>query len=429
MRESPPERDEIDDVRRTRASLAAVGLLLLAGGASLMPRRETPASLPAPATPPPVVATQPAPTPPKPPATPTRAPEHLLLELTLDTGCSSENPEEDERALAAELTEAWKTHDATQLVRTIHEQAHAHGEPLDIHLLIAVAAAESAGRPAVVSPTGAAGLYQLMPAEVLRDGGGPLALSADDALGQRAYLSKKPAGDVARIATQLYASGCSDEGIERAQKQLDLAKSLRRDGYEDVLLLSSVAPKGFLDEFESRDLRNAALLDEFQSILDDGAAPKRVLDIQRRARARYDKIYGEQIRTWERARTTLIKRRDAAIRGHFHEKPSRVLTRDPYAAAEALGDLDVRFSPTESFQYFIATLARKREEAALHMGETVGDTCVAPTGAVVRLYNGGLPTLLRIRAGIQRVTENDVYERRVLTCYTHLQTAPLHGGR
>lgn len=405
-------------IHRTRHELLRLGSAVLAGGLVLgaagrvlrepITRADDPLLVP--------IARAVLPTPTATPA-PTPVPRRSVHRAAAVNPIPAE-PDSLDIALAASLGNRWRTVEAPRLVATLRREADAWGEDLDLPLLLSISASETAGRILSISPTGAVGPYQLMPAEALHDPSTPVLLTADDALGLRAYITKKPLADAMRIVRLLGTSRAApDTARERAFRQLDVAKAVRRDGFDDLSRLAPHAPEGFLDEAERLDSVNAEVLRELEQLLSGGAQKAELEQFALGLRRSYHGRLEEQRASWARASKKLTKRRDALIRRYPRSY-------DQYRLAEELAKHDVRFSPTAAFPLFIGTLERKRNDAVIlrTILEEDADLPPVPDPLQIRLYNAGLGTTARRKIGLLESRENDLYEKRVLRLVEQLSS-------
>jgi hypothetical protein len=359
---------------------------------------------PPPALPAPTVVAAPTPPPPvdPPPAEPSKA-TPTLMEAADASITHREN------ALARELSTMW-TRNPDELVHVIDDASRAAKVTPSVTLLLAIAHAETNGKILDVSEAGAVGLAQATPIACRQEQiDGKLFVTADYTLGARAYIMKKPLGDADRIATLVLDHYGDRKTLKRARRLLDAAKSLRREGVDELDLLDVWAGDSFFQGVKKMDKHNLRVLNELAGLLDHGS--KRDLKAFRnRARSEYRALLDKQRRAWRDYEYDLADRRDAKLAAHFHENADVVKKTRPYEAGELLAEeLDVRFSPTKMSAFLVRHLERKSEEAQkLAKSESEVESMTAA------LYNGGAHNVKRMLAGlIASLPETERYMRKV----------------
>jgi hypothetical protein len=361
-----------------------------------------------PTLPPPAVTVSPAavvPAPPPvdpPPAEPSQATPTLMQ--AADASISHR-----EKALARELSTMW-TRNPDDLVRVIDDASRAAPVSPSVTMLLAIAHAETNGKILDVSEAGAVGLAQATPIACRQEQiEGKMFVTADYTVGARAYIMKKPLGDADRIASLVLDHYGDKKTLKRGKRLLEAARSLRREGVDELDLLDVWAGDSFFQGVKKMDKHNLRVLNELADLLDHGN--KRDLRAFRnRARSEYRALLDTQRRTWSDYEFDLADRRDAALTAHFHENADVVKKTRPYEAGELLAtELDVRFSPTKMASFLVRHLEHKSEEAQkLAKSESDVETMTAA------LYNGGSHNVKRMLAGlIASLPETERYMRKV----------------
>jgi hypothetical protein len=373
------------------AVAVVVGVVFL-GSHCIQPRHETVVQQSL-ATPQPAPA--PAPVPEPPPSPPSSAVPTL-------GEAGQEKIERRVKTLAAELGKMWTRH-PEELVSVIDDASRSDPKSPSVTLLLAIAHAETNGKILDVSEAGAVGLAQATPIACRQEQiDGKLFVTADYTLGARAYILKKPLGDADRVATLVLDHYGDKTTLKKAKKLLVAAKSLRREGVDELDLLDVWAGDSFFDGVKKMDRHNLRVLNE----LDDLKA------FRNRARSEYRALLDKQRRAWTDYLYDLAGRRDALLVSHFHEKADVVKKSRPYEAGEFLADeLDVRFSPTKMAGFLVRHLERKSVEAhKLAKGKNE----VEVERMTAALYNGGSHNVKRMLAGlIASLPETERYMRKV----------------
>jgi len=234
-------------------------------------------------------------------------------------------------------------------------------------------------------------------------------VTADYTTGARAYILKKPLGDADRIATMMLDHFGDRETLRRAKRLLKAAKSLRREGVDELDLLDVWAGDSFFAGVKKMDKHNQRVLEELGTLL-DRPNKRELRAFRNRARSEYRALLDMQRRTWTDYEYDLAERRDAVLAKHFHENADLVKKTKPYEAGELLADeLDVRFSPTKMASFLVRHLERKEQEAQklAKSEEDVEEMTAA-------LYNGGSHNVKRMLAGlIASLPETERYMHKV----------------
>ena len=330
-----------------------------------------------------------------------------------------------ENVLARELSTMW-TRNPDELVRVIDDASRAAKVSPSVTLLLAIAHAETNGKILDVSEAGAVGLAQATPIACRQEQiDGKMFVTADYTVGARAYILKKPLGDADRIATLVLDHYGDKKTLKKAKRLLGAARSLRREGVDELDLLDVWAGDSFFDGIRKMDKHNLHVLNELEDLLNHGS--KRELRAFRtRARAEYRALLDKQRRTWTDYLYDLAGRRDALLVAHFRENADVVKKTKPYEAGEFLADeLDVRFSPTRMSGFLVRHLERKSEEAQkLAKSQTDVERMTAA------LYNGGSHNVKRMLAGlIASLPETERYMRKVPATRRRLDSVVVAAAR
>jgi hypothetical protein len=317
--------------------------------------------------------------------------------------------EKREHALAGELSHMW-TSNSAELVSVVDDAARNVPQSPSVTLLLAIAHAETNGKILDVSEAGAVGLAQATPIAIKQeDFSGPMFVTADYLTGARAYIMKKPLGDADRIATLVLDHYGDRKTLKKAKRLLAAAKSLRREGVDELELLDVWAGDSYFAGIRKMDKHNQRVLEELDHLLARGS--KRDLKAFRnRSRSEYRALLDTQRRTWTDYEYDLAGRRDALLAAHFHEDADTVKKSKPYEAGEFLADaLDVRFSPTKMAAFLVRHLEHKSEEAQ-KLAKSQSDV----ERMTAALYNGGAHNVKRMLAGlIASLPETEQYMRKV----------------
>jgi hypothetical protein len=302
------------------------------------------------------------------------------------------------------------TRNPDELVRVIDDASRAAPVSPSVTLLLAIAHAETNGKILDVSEAGAVGLAQGTPIACRQEQvDGKLFVTADYTTGARSYIMKKPLGDADRIATLVLDKFGDPKTLKHAKRLLKAAKSLRREGVDELDLLDIWAGDSFFQSVKQMDKHNLRVLNELEGLLDRGSK-KELRAFRNRARSEYRALRDKQRLAWMEYEYDLADRRDALLVAHFHERADVVKKSRPYEAGEFLAEeLDVRFSPTKMAAFLVRHLERKSEEAQkLAKSEREVERMTAA------LYNGGAHNVKRMLAGlIARLPETENYMRKV----------------
>ncbi|PYQ27219.1 MAG: hypothetical protein DMF56_20810 [Acidobacteria bacterium] len=312
------------------------------------------------------------------------------------------------KALAHELTHMW-TRNPEELVVVIDDAARSMPSAPSVTLLLAIAHAETNGKILDVSEAGAVGLAQATPVAYRQEKfDGKLFVTKDYLVGSRAYIMKKPLGDADTIAT-LIVDHDSPATRAKARRLLAAAKSLRREGIDELDLLDPYASKGYFDEIKREDAHNKSVLKKLDKLIDNGSRAE-LRTFRNDVRKEYRALKATQLATWARYQKDLIAKRDRVLEKHFQMKAAKVKKEMAYEASEYLGEhLDDRFSAKSMAKFLVRHLDRKTAEAR-KLAESEDDV-EAMTAA---LYNGGSHNVKRMLAGLIRsLPETEKYMRKV----------------
>lgn len=310
-------------------------------------------------------------------------------------------------ALAEELGRLY-THYPTELVNLVETTAGKTPGSPPVTLLLSIAYAETSGDVLDVSEAGAVGLAQATPIAYRQERtDGKLFVTKDYLTGARAYIMKKPLHDADVIATMVLDD---PKSVDDARALLARAMELRREGVDDLQLLTPFATESYYDSIKEADAHNLEVLETLGKFLDNGnrVALKNLRD---GARSEYREMLHTQGVTWARYQHDLAAARDRLLKKHFKADPRAVRRQMPYAAGEYLAkNLDARFSPYVMAEFLVHHLARKASEAA-----ALDATSPARTEELTAaLYNGGSHNVKRMLAGlITYLPETENYMRKV----------------
>jgi len=312
-------------------------------------------------------------------------------------------------ALAREMADMW-TRNPEELVVVIDDAARSMPSAPSVTLLLAIAHAETNGKILDVSEAGAVGLAQATPVAYHQEGlDGTIFVTKDYLIGARAYIMKKPLGDADTIASMIVDKD-TPATRKKAQRLLKAAKDLRREGIDELSLLSPYASEKYFKDIERMDEHNKAVLTRLGRMLDKGASRGQLRSFRNDTRKEYRALKETQVRTWARYQTDLIAKRDRMLEKHFGMDHKIVKKTMAYEASEYLGaELDDRFSAKSMARFLVRHLDRKTEEARqLAKSEKEVEAMTAA------LYNGGSHNVKRMLAGlIRRLPETDKYMRKV----------------
>src|SRR5205085_3778682 len=198
-----------------------------------------------------------------------------------------------------------------ELVRVIDDASRAAPVTPSVTLLLAIAHAETNGKILDVSEAGAVGLAQATPIACRQEQiDGKMFVTADYTTGARAYILKKPLGDADRIATMMLDHFGDRETLRRAKRLLKAAKSLRREGVDELDLLDVWAGDSFFAGVKKMDKHNQRVLEELGTLL-DRPNKRELRAFRNRARSEYRALLDMQRRTWTDYEYDLAERRDA----------------------------------------------------------------------------------------------------------------------
>ncbi|HVR43838.1 MAG TPA: hypothetical protein VMS56_10395 [Thermoanaerobaculia bacterium] len=314
-----------------------------------------------------------------------------------------------ERALAEELATLW-TRDAGRLVHVL-SRAAAEGGSDRLTLLLAIAHAETNGRILLVSEAGAVGLAQATPVAYIAEGfTGPLHVTDDYLRGSRAYIMKKPLGDVARIASMLLEAGPDERIGGKAAEMLADAFRYRREGVDELLLLERWGDEAWLEAIRRDEQRNLRMLTDLEAVLGRGAPRPELEEIHERARSGYRSEIELQRTSWRRYQRDLLARRDAVLRARFGGDPEAIAKSRAYEAGVVLAsELDERFSPPAMARFLVQHVDTKLGQA-----RALGAPDESLERLTAALYNGGGHNVKRMRSGlIVSLPETERYSAKV----------------
>jgi len=391
-------------MRRQLPWLAAVILPFCAGAlayVALMPDVPTPAR-------PPAIRQVSIEAPP--PAAPELPPSEPSAAVPTLSQSAKHEIEQREHALATELRKMWTT-DPEQLVNVVDNASMNAPDSPSVSMLLAIAHAETNGHILDVSEAGAVGLAQATPVAIRQENmfdDGKMFVTTDYLVGSRAYIMKKPLGDADTIASLVVAHD-TPETRAKAQRLLDSAFKLRREGVDELALLEIFASDRYPKSVEDADQHNLSVLQRLKTLLKHGSRAQ-LRAFRDKTRREYRALKQTQVVTWARYQHDLIAKRDRMLEQHFHAPAKRIWKEDPYEAGEYLGDaLDVRFSATKQAAFLVRHLERKAQEAKKLAGEegNVNEMTAA-------LYNGGSHNVKRMLAGlIGSLPETQNYMKKV----------------
>jgi hypothetical protein len=311
-------------------------------------------------------------------------------------------------ALAREMADMW-TRNPEELVVVIDDAARSMPSAPSVTLLLAIAHAETNGKILDVSEAGAVGLAQATPVAYHQEEmEGKVFVNKDYLLGSRAYIMKKPLGDADTIASMIVDKDTPARRA-RAKELLKSAKSLRREGIDELDLLAPHALPRYFAEIKRMDEHNKAVLSHLGRLLDKGSRAQ-LRGFRNETRKEYRALKQQQIATWARYQKVLIAKRDRMLEEHFGLDAQTVKRTMAYEASEYLGEnLDDRFSAKSMARFLVHHLDRKSTEAR-KLAKSDRDV-EAMTAA---LYNGGSHNVKRMLAGLIRtLPETEKYMRKV----------------
>jgi hypothetical protein len=311
-------------------------------------------------------------------------------------------------ALARAMGEMW-TRNPEELVVVIDDAARSMPTAPSVTLLLAIAHAETNGMILDVSEAGAVGLAQATPVAYQQEKmEGKLFVTKDYLIGSRAYIMKKPLGDADTIASMLVDDDTPARRA-KAQRLLESAKELRREGIDELALLDPFASEKYFDDIEVMDAHNKAVLNRLGKLLDNGSRAQ-LREFRNDTRTEYRALKQTQLTSWVKYQKALIAKRDAMLEAHFEMDHKTVKRTMAYEASEYLGEhLDDRFSAKSMARFLVQHLDRKGVEARKYASSD--EDIEAWTAA---LYNGGSHNVKRMLAGLIRtLPETEKYMRKV----------------
>jgi hypothetical protein len=260
-----------------------------------------------------------------------------------------------------------------------------------------------------VSEAGAVGLAQATPVAYRQEGlDGKLFVTRDYLVGSRAYIMKKPLGDADTIATMIVDRD-TPATRKKAKRLLRSAKELRREGIDELDLLSPYASAKYFEDTKEKDAHNRAVLKKLDRLLESGSRAE-IRAFRNEVRREYRALKETQIVSWKRYQDALIAKRDDMLEEHFGLDERTVKQTMAYEASEYLGEhLDDRFSAKSMARFLVIHLDRKVGEARKLARR---DADVEKMTAA--LYNGGSHNVKRMLAGLIRtLPETEKYMRKV----------------
>jgi len=311
-------------------------------------------------------------------------------------------------ALAREMADMW-TRNPEELVVVIDDAARSMPSAPSVTLLLAIAHAETNGMILDVSEAGAVGLAQATPVAYHQEEmDGKLFVTRDYLIGSRAYIMKKPLGDADMIASMIVDKD-TPARRKKAKRLLASAKTLRREGIDELDLLAPHASKKYFADIKKMDDHNKAVLSRLGRLLDKGSRAQ-LRAFRNETRKEYRALKEKQMTSWVRYQKELIAERDRMLEEHFGMDDQLVKRTMAYEASEYLGEnLDDRFSAKSMARFLVRHLDRKSTEArqlARNEREIEGMTAA--------LYNGGSHNVKRMLAGLIRtLPETEKYMRKV----------------
>ncbi len=323
---------------------------------------------------------------------------------------SNEQTEDRIQALAKEMAEMW-TRDPEELVVAIDDAARSTPSSPSVTLLLAIAHAETNGMILDVSEAGAVGLAQATPVAYHQEGfDGKLFVTSDYLVGARAYIMKKPLGDADTIASMVVEKD-NAKTRAKAKRLLRSAKELRREGIDELDLLSPYAAERYFKKIKSMDEHNKAVLTHLGKLLESGSRAQ-LRAFRNETRTEYRALKQTQIDSWVRYQKELIAERDQMLEEHFGMDDKYVKKAMAYEASEYLGEhLDDRFSAKSMSRFLVKHLDRKATEAR-KLAKGASEKRIEEMTAA--LYNGGSHNVKRMLAGLIRtLPETEKYMKKV----------------
>lgn len=315
-----------------------------------------------------------------------------------------------------EMRRLW-IRDPDLLLETINAARVHPGDP-PLSFLLAIAHAETNGRPLLTSEAGAVGLAQATPsAFLIEEQEGPMFVTRDYVEGMRAYVLKKPLGDAVAIASA--ALGERRAPPSRALPLIEEARRLSSVGVEEVRLLRPWYGERLDALLAADQTRNEAVLDALERVIRTGDRAS-IEEFRDGVRRDYRALLDLQRRMWKKYQSELDSKRDRLLVEAFGSGARELRGAVAYNAGEYLArELDARFSPSQSAAFLVRHLERKMLEADSIVG---GAEDITPLAAA--LYNGGAHNVLRMRAGlIESLPETDRYAEKVPATRRRLASA------
>ena len=347
---------------------------------------------------------------PKPVFVPEPPPAEPSSEVPTLVQVSNQQTELRIKALAAEMADMW-TRDPEELVVAIDDAARSTPSAPSVTLLLAIAHAETNGMILDVSEAGAVGLAQATPVAYRQENlGGKLFVTSDYLIGSRAYIMKKPLGDADTIASMVVDKD-TPAVRKKAKRLLASAKELRREGIDELDLLSPYAAKRYYTRIEAMDDHNKAVLTKLGKLLESGSRAQ-LRSFRNDVRTEYRSLKQTQLASWVRYQKELIAERDTMLEKHFGTDHRIVKKTMAYEASEYLGEhLDDRFSAKSMSRFLVHHLDRKGIEAR-KLTKSGSEREIEEMTAA--LYNGGSHNVKRMLAGLIRsLPETEKYMKKV----------------
>jgi hypothetical protein len=345
---------------------------------------------------------------PRPVFTPEPPPAEPSREVPTLIAASNEQTDLRVQALAREMADMW-TRDPEELVVAIDDAARSTRSAPSVTLLLAIAHAETNGMILDVSEAGAVGLAQATPVAYREEKfDGKLFVTADYLIGSRAYIMKKPLGDADTIASMIVEKDTPARRA-KAKRLLASARHLRREGIDELDLLSPYAAKRYYTRIGEMDQHNKAVLTKLGKLLESGSRAQ-LRSFRNEVRTEYRALKQTQLVSWKKYQDELIAKRDAMLVKHFRQDHKTVKRTMAYEASEYLGEhLDDRFSAKSMSRFLVRHLDRKSIEAR-KLATSKKDV----ERMTAALYNGGSHNVKRMLAGLIRsLPETEKYMRKV----------------
>lgn len=306
-----------------------------------------------------------------------------------------------EAALARRLSGMW-TRDSAALVRLVSDARELEGSGLATELILAVAHAETNGRPWLVSEAGAVGLAQATPAAWIDEGfGGKLFITETYLEGTRAYLQKKPLYDAWVVSRRMLECGPDEE----ARRLLDQTWTLIGEGDAQIETLARFGSPELFRATEEASVRNEEIVGRLENLFETPDAEE-IDRVGQEALLWYQLMKETQRENWVAYHDEITGRRDRLIREGLGLDPDQAKKNHAYLIAEFLGcELDARFLPAESARFLVRHLDSRFDDA-----EALGFSGADRERWALALYNGGSHNVKRLVAGLMRtLPETDRY--------------------